>query len=309
MKKGWLISGVIIVLAGGLIAFGMSNGKNVATSNSGSVSEQELYQKLKKTPEGKQTFANMMIKKVLEKDHKKDVDQKELDHQYDKAQKQYGDSFESTLAQSGMTTETYRDNLYLSALEKAAFKDNQHFSNKDLKKAYQAYTPEVNISVIKTNSEEDAKTVIDDLNNGKDFAQEAKDKSTDTTSKDKGGKLDAFDSTVDSTVVSPEVKKAAFGLKKGDYTKNPVKVAANAATGATGESYYIVKLNDRDTKGSFNSLKGKMKDVLVDQKLAKDSTSMQSFIGQQLDKAKVHISDKDLKDALASYTQAAQTNK
>ncbi|MFL1695541.1 peptidylprolyl isomerase [Weissella kandleri] len=309
MKKGWLISGVIVVLAGGLIAFGMSNGKNVATSNSGSVTEQELYQKLKKTPEGKQTFANMMIKKVLEKDYNKDVDQKDLDQQYDKAKKQYGDSFESTLAQSGMTTETYRDNLYLSALEKAAFKDNQHFSNKDLKQAYKTYTPNVKVSVIKTDSEDDAKSVIDDLNNGKDFAQEAKDKSTDTTSKDKGGKLDAFDSTVDATVVSSEIQKAAFGLKKGNYTKTPVKVAANASTGATGDSYYIVKLNDRDAKGSFQSLKGKMKDVLVDQKLAKDSTAMQSFIGQQLDKAKVNISDKDLKDALTSYTQAAQTKK
>jgi len=310
MKKIWAVVAVVVV-AGALILFGLSGGKNVATTNEGSVSQSSLYAALKVTPEGKQTFANLVIKKVLSKDYAKDVDQKAIDTQFNKAKKQYGESFESTLAQSGMTTASYKDNLYLSALEKAAYTANQKYSDKKLKATYKAYTPNVSISVIKTDSEDAAKAVITDLNDGKKFATEAKAKSTDDATKADGGKMAAFDSTATATTVAPAVMKAAFALKKGEYSKEPVKVAGttDATTGtATSDSYYVIKVNSKTAKKSFAQLKTKMKGILVDQKLATDTTAMAAFIGDQLNKAKVNITDKDLKSALVSYTEAANTS-
>ncbi|MCM0582073.1 peptidylprolyl isomerase [Weissella diestrammenae] len=309
MKKIWALIAVVVV-AGGLVVFGLSGGKNVATTDAGSVSEKSLYSALKATPEGKQTFANLVIKKVLSKDYADKVDQKEIDKQYNKAKKQYGESFESTLSQSGMTTATYKDNLYLSALEKVAYKANQKFTEAQLKKAYKDYTPNVSISVIKTASEDDAKAVINDLNDGKNFADEAKAKSTDETTKTNGGKMAAFDSTASATTVSADVMKAAFALKKGEYTKTPVKVAGttDATTGtATSDAYYVIKMNSRTAKKSYKQLKSKMKDILVDKKLATDTSAMTAFVGEQLNKAKVNITDKDLKSALVTYTEAANS--
>ncbi|QIL50846.1 peptidylprolyl isomerase [Weissella coleopterorum] len=304
MKKGWLVFGSLIIIAGGLVAFGLSSGKNVATSDAGSISEQKLYDSLKKTSEGKQTFANLMIKQVLQKNYGNKVDQKDIDQQFSDAKKQYGASFESTLQSSGMTPDSYKDNLYLSALEKAAYQANQKFTNKELQKAYDAYTPNVSASIIKTASEEDAKNVISDIKGGTDFAKEAKDKSTDTASKDKGGKLDKFDSTVSSSVVNSAVRDAAFKLKAGEMSESPIKVAADGTT-STSDSYYVIKLNSKDKKASFAKLKEKMKGIIVDEKLNADSTAMQTFIGQQLNKANVHITDSDLKNALSTYTEAA----
>ncbi|AEJ24106.1 peptidylprolyl isomerase [Weissella koreensis] len=304
MKKGLLVFGGLIIIAGGLVAFGLSSGKNVATSNAGSISEQKLYENLKKTPEGKQTFANLMIKQVLQKDYGDKVNQKDVDKQYADAKKQYGSSFETTLQSSGMTTESYKDSLYLSALEKAAYQANQKFTNKELKQTYDAYTPNVSASIIKTDSEDDAKKVISDIKDGTSFEDEAKDKSTDTATKDKGGKLDKFDSTVSSSVVNSTVRDAAFNLKVGDMSETPVKVTADGTT-STSDSYYVIKLNSKDKKDSFAKSKAKMKDIIVEDKLNSDSKAMQTFIGKQLDKADVHIADSDLKTALSSYTEAA----
>jgi len=55
-------------------------------------------------------------------------------------------------------------------------------------------------------------------------------------------------------------------------------------------------------------LKSKMKEILVTNEMS-DSSKVQAIIGNELAKANVNIKDSQLKNVLATYTQAAATAK
>lgn len=90
---------------------------------------------------------------------------------------------------------------------------------------------EVNARHILVAKEDEAKAIIADLDKGGDFAKLAKDHSTDP-SKENGGDLGWF--SRDQMV--PEFADTAFKLKKGEYTKTPVK---------SQFGYHVIKLDDR----------------------------------------------------------------
>ncbi|MFK0385460.1 peptidylprolyl isomerase [Agrobacterium sp. NPDC090273] len=80
-------------------------------------------------------------------------------------------------------------------------------------------------------TEDEAKEVIKQLDSGQDFAEIAKEKSTDSN-KDEGGDLGWFG----KGRMVPEFEEAAFGLEKGAYTKTPVK---------TQFGFHVIKLEDK----------------------------------------------------------------
>ncbi|WP_320197483.1 peptidylprolyl isomerase [Agrobacterium sp. rho-13.3] len=89
---------------------------------------------------------------------------------------------------------------------------------------------EVKAAHILVATEEEAKDVIKQLDAGKDFAALAKEKSTDSN-KDDGGDLGWFG----KGRMVPEFEEAAFKLKKGEYTKEPVK---------SQFGFHVIKLED-----------------------------------------------------------------
>jgi peptidyl-prolyl cis-trans isomerase C len=91
---------------------------------------------------------------------------------------------------------------------------------------------EINARHILVKTEAEAKQIIGRLEHGGDFAKLAKDKSIDPAGKESGGDLGWF--TKDQMV--PEFANAAFALKKGEFTKTPVK---------TRFGWHIIKLVDR----------------------------------------------------------------
>ena len=115
-------------------------------------------------------------------------------------------------------------------VEKAATDDK-------LKAKYEQYVKdnppkeEVNARHILVEKEADAKAIIADLNKGADFADLAKKKSTDPAAQN-GGDLGWFS----REEMVPEFSDAAFKLKKGEYTKEPVK---------TQFGYHVIKVEDR----------------------------------------------------------------
>lgn len=90
---------------------------------------------------------------------------------------------------------------------------------------------EVHARHILVESEDLAKDVIKQLDAGKDFAEIAKEKSTDSN-KDEGGDLGWFG----KGRMVPEFEEAAFGLEKGAYTKTPVK---------SQFGFHVIKLEDK----------------------------------------------------------------
>ncbi len=96
-------------------------------------------------------------------------------------------------------------------------------------------------------TEADAKTVIEELKKGADFANLAQEKTTDPAGKTSGGELGYF--TKEDMV--PEFADAAFKLKKGEFTQTPVK---------TQFGWHVIKVEDRRTAPapSFDQVKPRL---------------------------------------------------
>ncbi len=106
----------------------------------------------------------------------------------------------------------------------------------DLEKQYDQFkasmgTNEYKVRHILVDKEDEAKSIIDQLNKGADFAKLAKEKSKDPGSKDNGGDLDWGPA---GRYVKP-FADAVTSLKKGEITKTPVK---------TDFGYHVIQVED-----------------------------------------------------------------
>jgi peptidyl-prolyl cis-trans isomerase C len=130
-------------------------------------------------------------------------------------------------------------------------------------------TKEYKASHILVDSEDEAKAIIKQLNKKGNFAKIAKAKSKDAGSADKGGELDW---AVPSNFVAP-FANALLSLKKGQYTKEPVK---------SQFGWHIIKLDDvRDLKmPTFEELKPQIMQRLQQQ-------SIQEYVADLRSKAKI----------------------
>lgn len=81
--------------------------------------------------------------------------------------------------------------------------------------------PEIKLSHILVGSEEEAKKALADIKAGKSFAEEAKEVSTDKTTKERGGEI----GYISKGQAFPEVEKTIYSLKAGEISE-PVKSPA-----------------------------------------------------------------------------------
>lgn len=111
----------------------------------------------------------------------------------------------------------------------------------ELQKAYQEFLKEnpaqeeVRAAHILVEKEDEAKSIIAQLNKGADFAKLAKEKSKDAAAAAQGGDLGYF---TKDTMVEP-FANAAFAMKPGEISKEPVK---------TQFGYHVIKVEDKRTQ-------------------------------------------------------------
>ncbi|WP_164505017.1 peptidylprolyl isomerase PrsA [Companilactobacillus hulinensis] len=291
----------VLALAGLLmvtVVAGCSGNKTVATLKGGRITQEEYYKEMKSSSSGKQTLQTMIITKALESQYGKDVSTKQVDKEYNKYKSQYGSSFSSILSQNGMTTAQFKKNIRTNLLTKVALKKNKTVTNAQLKKEWKSYQPKITVSQILVAKKDTATEVIGKLQNGEDFSKLAKKYSTDSATKNNGGKMDAFDN--DSTSVDSDFKTAAYKLDKvGDYTTEPVK---------TSYGYSIIKLDKKPAKGKMSDHTAELKSKIYASWM-QDSTVMQKVISKVLKKANVSIKDSDLKDVLSGYVSSSNSSK
>lgn len=287
MKKRFLA--LAIVLGTGLLSGCTNAGEKTAVSyKGGTISEQEVMDSLKKMQGADSAVQQLIVYQVFEDKYGDDVSTKEIDSQYDQTKKQLGDSFDSQLKSAGYTEQTFKDSIKQSLAFQEGLKKHIKLTDEDLKTAWESFHPEVEAQIIQVASEDDAKDVKKAADKGDDFSKLAKDKSTDTTTKEDGGKV-KFDST--TTTVPAEVKEAAFKLKDGQVSD--VITSTNASTYTT--EYYVVKMVKNQNKGNdMDKYKKELKEIATDTKLS-DSTFQNKVIGEVLKDANVKIKTKTLK--------------
>lgn len=299
MKKRFLA--LAIVLGTGLLSGCTNAGEKTAVSyKGGTISEQEVMDSLKKMQGADSAVQQLIVYQVFEDKYGDDVSTKEIDSQYDQTKKQLGDSFDSQLKSAGYTEQTFKDSIKQSLAFQEGLKKHIKLTDEDLKTAWESFHPEVEAQIIQVASEDDAKDVKKAADKGDDFSKLAKDKSTDTTTKEDGGKV-KFDST--TTTVPAEVKEAAFKLKDGQVSD--VITSTNASTYTT--EYYVVKMVKNQNKGNdMDKYKKELKEIATDTKLS-DSTFQNKVIGEVLKDANVKIKDKDFENVLSKFTSDSST--
>ncbi|MGJ7833276.1 peptidylprolyl isomerase [Enterococcus faecium] len=299
MKKRFLA--LTIVLGTGLLSGCTNAGEKTAVSyKGGTISEQEVMDSLKKMQGADSAVQQLIVYQVFEDKYGDDVSTKEIDSQYDQTKKQLGDSFDSQLKSAGYTEQTFKDSIKQSLAFQEGLKKHIKLTDEDLKTAWESFHPEVEAQIIQVASEDDAKDVKKAADKGDDFSKLAKDKSTDTTTKEDGGKV-KFDST--TTTVPAEVKEAAFKLKDGQVSD--VITSTNASTYTT--EYYVVKMVKNQNKGNdMDKYKKELKEIATDTKLS-DSTFQNKVIGEVLKDANVKIKDKDFENVLSTFTSDSST--
>lgn len=305
-KTKKVMAGAVTLLAAvTLVACSSTADKDIITMKGNTISVLEFYEKVKTKSQAQQVLLEMIIKDVFEEQYGDKVTSKEVDKEYDDKANQFGDSFATALTSAGLTIDTYKEQIRTDLLVKYAVKQaaEKELNDDAYKAAYDAYTPEVTARIIKLADEAKAKEVLAAAQaEGADFAQLAKDNSTDTATKENGGEV-KFDST--STTVPAEVQSAIFALDAGQVGASVVTVV-DMATYTT--SYYVVKLEAKSEKSAkWEDYKDKLKDIILAQK-QNDATFVANVLKEALQKANVKVKDPAFQNLLSQYVTTDESS-
>lgn len=296
---------VLLATVSALMVFALAacsgGSSDIATMKGGKITVEDFYNKTKTDSASQTTIRNMIIFKVFDEKYGDKVSDKDLDKKYNEEKEKYGDTFESALSQAGYTTKTFKQYLKENMALEAGLKSHVKLTDADLKTAWEAFHPEVEAQIITATSEDDAKAIKEEVSkDGADFSKIAKEKSTDTKTKEDGGTV-KFDSS--STTIPAEVQAAAFKLKDGAISD--VITTTDASTYMP--VYYIVKMTKNQEKGNdMKPFEDKLKDIATETKLA-DSSFTAKVIGTELKDANVKMKDDALNNILSSFIEAADT--
>lgn len=231
--------------------------KVLVKTDAGDITEQELYTEMKGLA-GKQMAEQLILQKIIEANY--DVTDKEVEEAFDNQKEMFGDSFDMILAQQGMNEETFKKNLRLQLLQDKMFEDIK-VDKKEVDAEVERAKYEVHAQHILVDTEEEAKKVEKLLEEGKPFAEVAKEHSTEPAAQESGGDLDWFG----PGKMVPEFDDAVFTMKKGE--RQIVE---------TDFGFHVVELLDKreseegkDEETLREEIEQKMKETILDEKIVK----------------------------------------
>ena len=240
------------------------------------------------------TYDNLVLQKLIRQDTTKKgikVDKTEVDQyiSYIKESKNQTDKegFKKFLTETKFTEAGLREYLETQQLNSKLsdkITASVSVSDTEVRKYYDENKSEfqdpggIQIYHILVKDEKTAQGIIDKLYNGGDFAALAKEYSTDTGSKDKGGDVGIVN---ESTNFVTEFKTAALALKPGEITKKPVK---------SQFGYHIIKAGEKKvaTQKTFDESKAEIKTKL-------EKEQKEKVFNEYLAKLKKEAKIKDLR--------------
>ncbi|WP_455663005.1 peptidylprolyl isomerase [Pradoshia sp.] len=257
---------LLAAIAGGSYAYVKS--QTVATVDGERITKDELYDTLVGVY-GASALDSLVTKVVIDKEaDKRDVKVKdsEIDDEVATYEESYGgeEGLKSALEASGLTLADLKEDIETNIkIEKLMAKDIK-LTDDEVKSYYEENkknfdTPEsIEVSHILVEDEKTAQKVLDKLNAGEDFAELAKEYSTDTATAAKGGEL----GFITSGEMVKEFEKAAFALKVGEIS-DIVK---------TDYGYHIIKATDhKEAKEStYEESKEQAKEAALAEKISSE---------------------------------------
>lgn len=266
----------------GLVACSSGDSEVVVKTNVGDISKEEFYDALKDRV-GEQVLQEIVTIKVLE--DKYTVDDKDVDKEVDTAKEQLGEQFDMWLTSQGYQDEdAFRELVRVNLLFDEAVYGEVEISDEEIQEYYDRLSEEVEAEHILVEDEELANEIKDKLDNGEDFAELAKEYSTDPGSAEEGGKL----GVVPIGEFVPEFEDAVYTLDV-DAISDPVQ---------SDHGYHIIKVTDkRDVSEEVGSLEDNETTIISTLRQQKvDPTEAQAKIQELIEDAKVDIKISEYED-------------
>lgn len=299
----------------------LENGEEViAELNGKSFTANDLYKDLKNSY-GASLLVNMIDNHIAETEIETDDDAKEyaktelenLKYQYEL----YQMDFEAALKQAGYESEDQLLDEIILQYKKDKVVENfakEQINDDEVQKYYDEnifgeitarhilIKPETtsNMSDEEKKEKENealnkAKDLINQLNDGANFEELAKEHSADEGSASEGGLIKDFTKVGETSVVE-EFWNAANDLKDGEYTSEPVK---------SQFGYHIILKVSQNERPSLDDVKDNILTTLVENKLQEDKNLSAKYWADIRKKYNLNIIDSDIKkvydDTVASY--------
>lgn len=256
---------VLILAAAGTAAFFLSKEPAVASVGSESIKKEELYSLLVKQY-GDEALEALVTDKIIEMEAKKEkvtISDKEKEEELKNLKESYGgeEGFKAALEQSGVTEAGIAEDIekYLKTeklLEpRIDLKEDEIKAYFDENKDQFAQQEQVKASHILVEDEATAKEVKSKLDKGEEFADLAKEYSTDASNAESGGELGYFG----KGEMEAAFEEAAFSLKANEIS-GPVK---------TDYGYHIIKVEDKKEakEAVYEDSKEAAKKALFDERM------------------------------------------
>lgn len=289
MKKRWAVS-VLIIAIFTLSACNANNQSEVLIeTSSGVITEDEFNKELQKRY-GKQVLEELVMIEVL--GNKYDVDEQQVDERIEELKEEFGMQFDLMLQQQGFDDdEAFWSVMYLGLLQEAAALDGVEVTDEQLEEAYERKVKEIKAQHILVKDEETAEELIQQLEDGADFAELAKEYSEDKINSEDGGDLGYF--SVGTMV--PAFEDVAFTLETNEIS-DPVQ---------TNYGYHIIKVNDIRQKdhdiGSYDDVKEDLREEILENKI--NMVETQAKIEQMIQEAIVEIKNETYKELFNNFQE------
>lgn len=257
-----IVAALIIIIAAVGIYFYTNNKDVVATVDGEKITKNELYDVME-GQYGKTVLDTLINNKIIQLEGEKQnikVTSKEVNEELDTFIEDYGgeETFNAALEASGISLKNFKTDIEnFLIVEKILGKDID-ITEEDMKEYFEENKesfnePEqVKASHILVEDEKTAKEVLEKVNAGEDFAELAKEYSTDTATAENGGDLGYFG----EGEMTEAFEEAAFALDV-DEISDIVK---------TDFGYHIIKVTGKKeaTEAKYEDVKEEIKEILFD---------------------------------------------
>lgn len=243
----------------------LSEKKVVAEVDGEEITKDELYNLLL-AQSGPQVLDALIVEKIVDSEiEKKDIKitDEDIQAEIDEMKEYYGgeEQFTMALAQAGLTEEDMKTDINMNLRLKALVDPYMDISDDDMKAYFEENKDEfgeqeqVKASHILVEDKALAKELKAKIDEGADFAELAKENSTDPGSKDSGGELGFFG----KGQMVPEFEAAAFSMKAGEISK-PVQ---------TSNGFHIIKVEEKKEakEATFEDSKEEIKDIVAEEQM------------------------------------------
>ncbi len=256
----------ILLLSVALLTVACSNaGEVVASVNGEPISKDELYDVLVKQ-NGQQALEVIIMKKIIKMETDKQdlqISKEDIDKEVKEMAEQYGgeETFNQMMSMYGYDIDDIKEDMEMNLMIEALIKPRINISPEEMQEYFDnnkeefATEEQVEVNHILVETEDIAAEVKGKLDDGADFAELAKEYSTDESTKDFGGALGA----VKRGEMVTEFENAAFSMEEGGISE-PVN---------TQFGYHIIQVEKRIAAqdADFERSKAEIENILLTSKI------------------------------------------